>query len=133
MATGRKLWQHADSTRYETAIAGIGPRATPTIAGDRVFTLGATGILNCLELDSGKLVWSRDILTSNQAKAHRWGISCSPLVIDSLVVVSAGGLDERSLVAYHRQTGAFVWGGGARTRPALVRRVWSLWLDASRS
>ena len=112
LATGRKLWQHADSTRYETAIAGVGPRATPTIAGDRVFTLGATGILNCLELDTGKLIWSRDIVTGNQAKAHMWGISCSPLVLDSLVVVSAGGPDERSLVAYHRQTGAFVWGGG---------------------
>ena len=41
-----------------------------------------------------------------------WGISCSPLVLDTLVVVSAGGPDERSLVAYHRQNGAFVWGGG---------------------
>ncbi len=113
MATGRKLWQHADSTRYESAVAGIGPRATPTIAGDRVFALGATGILNCLELDSGKLVWSRNIISSNEAQAHMWGVSCSPLVLDSLVVVSAGGPAERSLVAYHRQTGAFVWGGGA--------------------
>ena len=113
LATGRKLWQHADSTRYETAIAGIGPRATPTIAGDRVFTLGATGILNCLDLASGALIWSRDILADNRAKAHMWGISCSPLVLDTLVVVSAGGPDERSLVAYHRQNGAFVWGGGA--------------------
>lgn len=113
LATGRKLWHHADSTRYETVIAGIGPRATPTIAGDRVFTLGATGILNCLELASGALIWSRDILADNGAEAHVWGISCSPLVLDSLVVVSAGGPNERSLVAYHRENGAFVWGGGA--------------------
>lgn len=112
LATGRKLWHHADSTRYETVIAGIGPRATPTIAGDQVFALGATGILNCLDLASGALIWSRDILADNQAEAHIWGISCSPLVLDSLVVVSAGGPDERSLVAYHRQTGAFIWGGG---------------------
>ena len=112
LATGRKLWQHADSTRYETAIAGVGPRATPTIAGDRVFTLGATGILNCLDLATGALIWSRDILADNQAEAHIWGISCSPLVLDTLVVVSAGGPNERSLVAYHRQNGEFVWGGG---------------------
>ena len=112
LATGRKLWQHADSTRYESAVAGVGPRATPTIAGDRVFTMGATGILNCLDLASGTLIWSRDILADNRAKAHWWGISCSPLVLDTLVVVSAGGPDERSLVAYHRQTGALVWGGG---------------------
>lgn len=113
LATGRKLWHHADSTRYETVIAGIGPRATPTIAGDRVFTLGATGILNCLDLASGALIWAQDILADNEAEAHLWGISCSPLVLDSLVVVSAGGPDEHSLVAYHRQSGAFVWGGGA--------------------
>ena len=113
LATGRKLWHHADSTRYETVIAGIGPHATPTIAGDRVFTLGATGILNCLELASGALIWSRDILADNEAEAHVWGISCSPLVLDSLVVVSAGGPGDRSLVAYHRENGAFVWGGGA--------------------
>ncbi len=113
LATGRKLWHRADSTRYETVIAGIGPRATPTIAGDQVFTMGATGILNCLDLASGALIWSRDILADNRAEAHTWGISCSPLVLDTLVVVSAGGPDERSLVAYHRQNGAFVWGGGA--------------------
>ena len=112
LATGRKLWHHADSTRYETVIAGVGPRATPTIAGDQVFTLGATGILNCLELASGAVIWSRDILADNRAEAHIWGISCSPLVLDSLVVVSAGGPDERSLVAYRREDGAFVWGGG---------------------
>ena len=113
LATGRKLWQHADSTRYESAVAGIGPRATPAIAGDRVFTLGATGILNCLDLATGALVWSTDIVSDNRAEANVWGISCSPLVLDTLVVVSAGGPDERSLVAYHRQTGAFVWGGGS--------------------
>ena len=112
LATGRKLWQHADSTRYESAIAGVGPRATPAIAGDRVFTLGATGILNCLDLAGGAQIWSRDILADNRAEANMWGNSCSPLVLDTLVVVSAGGPDERSLVAYHRQTGAFVWGGG---------------------
>ena len=112
LATGRKLWQHADSTRYESAVAGVGPRATPTIAADRVFTLGATGILNCLDLATGAQIWSRDILADNRAEANVWGISCSPLVLDTLVVVSAGGPDQRSLVAYHRQTGAFVWGGG---------------------
>ena len=113
LATGRKIWSHADSTRYETAVAGVGPRATPTIAGDQVFTLGATGILNCLDLASGTRLWQRDIISDNGAKVHMWGVSCSPLVLDSLIVVSAGGPDGRSLVAYERDSGAFVWGGGA--------------------
>jgi outer membrane protein assembly factor BamB len=112
LATGRKLWSHADSARYETTVAGIGPRATPTIDGDQVFTMGATGILNCLDLTSGARIWSRDILTDNGATAHMWGISCSPLVLNSLIVVSAGGPDGRSLVAYHRDSGEPIWGGG---------------------
>jgi len=112
LATGRKLWSHADSTRYETAVAGIGPRATPTIDGDQVFALGAKGILNCLDLASGRRVWWRDILSDNGAEAHMWGVSCSPMVLDSLVVVSAGGPNGRSLVAYDRTSGEFVWGGG---------------------
>ncbi len=112
LATGRKLWSHADSTRYETTLAGVGPRATPTIDGDRVFTLGATGILNCLDLSSGSLIWSRDIRADNEAKVPMWGYSGSPLALDDLVVVSAGGSDGRSLVAYRRQNGEFVWGGG---------------------
>ena len=112
LASGRKLWSHADSARYETAVAGVGPRATPTIDGDLVFTFGATGILNALDLATGKSVWSRNAVAESEAKVHMWGVSCSPLVLDSLVVVSAGGPDGRSLVAYDRHSGDFVWGGG---------------------
>ena len=111
--TGQILWSHADSTRYATTLAGIGPRATPTIAADRVYTLGATGLLNCLDLTTGAPLWQRDILADNDAEVTIWGVSGSPLVLDSLVVVSAGGTQGRSLVSYHKDTGAFVWGGGS--------------------
>lgn len=109
--SGEILWSHGDSTRYETALGGIGPRATPTLDGDRVFTMGATGRLNCLDLSSGRRLWTRDTLADGGRQAH-WGMSSSPLVIDSLVVVSAGGADGHSLVAYHRLTGQRVWSGG---------------------
>jgi len=112
LASGRKLWSHTDSTRYESGMGGVGPRATPTIDGDQVFALGATGLLNCLDLTSGQLIWSRDIVSDNNAQIPMFGFSGSPLVLDSLVVVSAGGPDGRSLVAYHRQSGKFIWGGG---------------------
>src|SRR5207245_3392213 len=92
---------------------GEGPRATPTVAGDRVFALGSTGRLNCLELETGKAIWSKDIVRDNQGEMNEWGISCSPLVTHELVVVSAGGGNHRSLVAYETATGDFVWGGGA--------------------
>ncbi|MFQ5650407.1 MAG: hypothetical protein ACE5IY_10740 [bacterium] len=58
LLSGKVLWQHGDQARYQTVLGGTGPRATPTIAAGRVYTLGATGILNCLELTTGSRVWS---------------------------------------------------------------------------
>jgi outer membrane protein assembly factor BamB len=78
-----------------------------------VFTLGATGILNCLELASGRRLWSKDIREENNAENPFWGSACSPLVVDDLVVVSAGGTDNDSLVAYRQEDGKRVWSGGS--------------------
>ena len=113
LMSGQERWSHSDHDRYEVTPAGVGPRATPTIVGDRVYTLGATGILNCLDLGTGERIWSEDILYDNNAELASWGISGSPLVLDDLVVVSAGGPEGKSLVAYHKDTGARVWSGGS--------------------
>jgi outer membrane protein assembly factor BamB len=111
--SGRERWHHSDHDRYEATPAGVGPRATPTIVGDRVYTLGATGILNCLDLATGTRIWSEDILYDNDAELASWGMSGSPLVLDDLVVVSAGGPEGKSLVAYHKDTGERIWRGGS--------------------
>ena len=113
LKSGREQWSHSDHDRYEATPAGVGPRATPTIVEDRVYTLGATGILNCLDLTTGERIWSEDILYDNGAELASWGISGSPLVLDDLVVVSAGGRDGKSLVAYHKDTGERVWRAGS--------------------
>jgi outer membrane protein assembly factor BamB len=126
--TGSVLWLHTDSGQYKTAIAGEGPRATPTIHNGRVYTLGATGVLNCLELATGKPVWKRHIatdaaldldapvdqigLSSNRNKAKEWGYTSSPLIVDDKVVVSAGGENGKSLFAYDTADGETVWSGG---------------------
>ena len=111
--SGQERWSHGDHDRYEATPAGVGPRATPTIVEDRVYTLGATGILNCLDLATGERIWSEDILYDNNAELASWGMSGSPLVLDDLVVVSAGGKNGKSLVAYHKDTGERVWGSGS--------------------
>ena len=111
--SGRERWHHSDHDRYEATPAGVGPRATPTIVGDRVYTLGATGILNCLDLATGERIWSEDILYDNDAELASWGMSGSPLVLDDLVMVSAGGRGGKSLVAYHKDTGERIWRGGS--------------------
>ena len=110
--TGSPLWSYLYPAHFQSTLAGEGPRATPTVDRDRVFTLGSNGNLNCLDLETGKPIWSKDILRDNQAKIEGWGMSSSPLVVDGLVVLSAGGNHNRSLVAYRAATGEFVWGGG---------------------
>jgi outer membrane protein assembly factor BamB len=111
--SGRSRWTHADPARYATTIAGEGPRTTPTIDGERVFALGATGILNCLDLRTGRRIWTTNILTANGSATPVWGLSGSPLVLGERVIVSAGGPDHRSLVAYDKATGRFLWGAGS--------------------
>ncbi len=127
--TGSVLWLHTDPGQYKTAIAGEGPRATPTIHGGMVYTLGATGMLNCLKLTTGKPVWRRKIpadaglkldnpvdqtgLSANRNKSKEWGYASSPLMVDDKVVVSAGGENGRSLLAYNTATGEPAWAGGS--------------------
>lgn len=112
LATGGERWSHTDRARYDNPVAGEGPRATPTIHAGLVFTQGSTGILNCLVLASGEVRWTKNILKDNDARLPEWGVAGSPLILDKLVVVSAGGTKGRSLVAYDQQTGDRVWSGG---------------------
>jgi outer membrane protein assembly factor BamB len=124
LRSGKPLWSHADTARYETVIAGIGPRATPTIAGARVYAMGATGLLNALDLASGRKLWSRDVPKETRASLPDWGRSCSPLVLDGRVIVIAGGPDGHRLVAYDAESGTLVWaagdGGASYSSPTLV-------------
>ncbi len=112
LSDGSVKWAHGDDARYESTVAGTGPRATPTISQGRVYTLGSTGLLNALDLETGKRIWRHDIATENEAVQPDWGRSGSPLAVDDLVVVSAGGANGRSLVAYRRDSGEPEWHGG---------------------
>lgn len=110
--TGRLVWSHADGVHYQSGLAGQGPRCTPTVSSNRVFTLGATGILNCLDIRDGRVVWSRDIVRDAQSRIPEWGFAGSPLVYDGKVVVSAGGRAGHSLLAYRSETGELAWAAG---------------------
>lgn len=112
LLTGALVWKHTDQQHYASSLAGTGPRTVPTIVDQRVYTLGGTGLLNCLELSDGKLVWSKNIVTDNESVVPEWGVSCSPLVTDGMVIVCAGGKKDRSLVAYDEATGDLVWAAG---------------------
>lgn len=121
VATGELQWWNGVKARHETQLGGVGPRSTPTIHQGKVYALGATGILRCLDMTNGREIWSNDLLSefnipADQANEEvRWGRSASPLVIDNVVIVPPGGPPGGpyvSLVAYNKQTGKEVWRGG---------------------
>jgi outer membrane protein assembly factor BamB len=122
--TGIERWKHAYPARFNEVMGGEGPRATPTIADGAVYSLGAIGMLACLDLATGQHRWSVNILEGN--KNVRWGMSGSPLVFDQVVVVNPGAQTDstkgRALVAYDRKTGDVVWTAGAAGQPE-ARRV----------
>jgi outer membrane protein assembly factor BamB len=112
LVSGRPLWVHADRVRFDSVIAGDGPRAVPTIDGGRVFSVGSTGLLNALDAETGRTLWSHDIVKENGAIVPDFGKVTAPLVVGERVVVSAGGPGGRSLVAYEKDTGELAWSTG---------------------
>jgi outer membrane protein assembly factor BamB len=108
---GEPVWTHTDKARYD-GIGGPGPRATPAVADGRVYAVGATGILNCLDATTGEVQWSNDVQADNGAARVEHGVCASPLVDGDRVIVCPTGIGGPSLVAYHRLTGARLWQAG---------------------
>lgn len=112
VATGRLCWAYRHPGRFYAALAGLGPRSTPTVHQGKVYSLGALGHLACLDGATGKPLWTHEIVSENQAPMPQWGKSCSPLVYEGKVIVSAGGAEGKSLVAYDAEKGEVVWTAG---------------------
>src|SRR5678816_3749012 len=112
LATGDELWSHGERAFFTNPMAGPGPRATPTIDGDRLFTFGSTGLLGAYDAATGRLLWQHDVPHEHGATIPEHGMTGSPLVVDGLVVVSAGGPSGHSLVAYRADGGELAWHGG---------------------
>jgi outer membrane protein assembly factor BamB len=117
IATGNPVWGHSVAGRHYNPMGGLGPRSTPTIHQGRVYALGATGVLRCLDGSTGKLLWSDDLrkrygLSADEDEAMvMWGRAASPLVVDNLVVVPGGGLPgkAKNLVAFDADSGRVAW------------------------
>jgi outer membrane protein assembly factor BamB len=110
VTTGEPVWRHRDAVRFWESNGGAGPRATPTLSNGRVYTFGATGILNALDENDGAVVWSRNVASDSDTKVPIWGFVSSPLVVNDVVIVAASG----KLVGYEIATGKPRWIGPVR-------------------
>jgi outer membrane protein assembly factor BamB len=107
VSTGQPVWRHRDAVRFYESNGGAGPRGTPTLHEDRVFAVGATGILKVLDAFTGKQVWTRNIADDTKRAVPYWGIASSPLIVNDLVIAASAG----TLVAYDIANGDLKWKG----------------------
>ena len=106
-ATGKIIWTHEYPVRY-TISYPAGPRCTPNVDGDRVYTLGAEGDLHCLNISDGKVVWSRDLKKDYSTKAALWGYAAHPLIDGDKLLCLAGGPGSH-IVAFNKSDGSEIW------------------------
>jgi outer membrane protein assembly factor BamB len=109
VGAGKPMWKFSYPTDFADGQTGVhGPRSTPVIAGSKVVTLGAEGMLNCLTLEKGEKIWSRSLPKDYQASLGYFGFGTSPIVEQNLVLVNVGG-KSAAIAAFNLNDGKEVW------------------------
>lgn len=108
-ATGRELWTMQYPARFTETLGGDGPRATPTLDGERVYTLGAEGHLFCVKAADGEVIWNRHVLKDFGGENLTWAMSGSPLIVDDMALVTSSGVRAPAIQAYDKLTGKLRW------------------------
>ena len=109
--TGRIVWTHEWQTNYSglQLVYAIGPRATPTVDGDRVYVLGTMGNLFALDASTGRVVWQRDFVKDFNASIPSWGITNAPLVDGDRLICVVGGEPDGKVMALDKLNGREIW------------------------
>jgi len=125
--TGKKLWAYEHDTKYSDMLGyNNGPRCSPVIDGNRVYTYSAEGQLHCVSLDAGELIWNVDTFEQFGVIQNFFGVGSTPIVFDDLLIVSVGGSppggppdiysaqgnvesNGTGVVAFDKFTGKVVW------------------------
>jgi len=109
--TGSVLWTHEWATSYRMLQGSyaIGPRATPTVDGDRVYVVGASGVLRCVNVQTGNLIWTKNYIEDYDTSVATWGVASAPLVDGDRLIAIVGGEPDALVVAFNKQTGEELW------------------------
>jgi len=127
LSTGEPLWAHRDDDRFNESMGGPGPRATPTFDSSKIYSLGATGQLNCLDAATGRSLWEDppNVLEATSGLNLEWAMSGSPLVVDGRVIVIPGGA-RGGVAAFDAETGELSWAVGNRPASYAAPRLFEI-------
>jgi outer membrane protein assembly factor BamB len=107
--SGKILWTRQWDADYQGISYGIGPRATPTVDGDRVYIVGGSGVLLCLESRTGNVVWKKDYVRDYGMQMPTWGITSAPLIDGERLITIVGGQPDAKVMAFDKLTGKEIW------------------------
>lgn len=124
LRSGEEIWCNRESAFFQHE-HGDGPRSTPSIINGSVVTLGATGVLTCLDLVTGDVRWKKSLFDVPSNQNLQFGTTCSPVLFDDRVFVTPGGGNGRSALCFDLRTGDEVWRSGddhaSYASPAVVK------------
>jgi len=122
--TGKRYWKFRYQTQYRDRYGyNNGPRSSPVIDGDRVYTYGAEGKLYCLKLKTGKVDWMRHLSKEFHVSQEFFGVASTPLVEGNLLIVNVGAPGGPEVVALNKLTGKLVWGAGDQWGPSYASPI----------
>jgi len=112
--TGNELWRSkVDSIFIDVDGWGDAPRSTPAVDGKNLYCLSGQGELTALDKITGKIIWKRDFVKEFGSTRPRWGYSTSPMLIDDMVLIEAGGIDSNTFIAFDKNSGEIKWAKGS--------------------
>jgi outer membrane protein assembly factor BamB len=124
--TGKTLWEHSTPMTFQSDAAremGNGPYSSPLVAGNRIFTTGVSGRLQCLDTKSGKPVWTEELWSTHRGSEMMYGYASSPIAFRQTIIVPVGGRG-RAVMAFQQADGRVAWSrndfGNVYSSPVLI-------------
>jgi hypothetical protein len=124
--TGQTLWEHTTPMTFQSDVAremGNGPYSAPLVVGDRLFTTGVAGRLQCLDKKSGQLLWTQQLWADHRGSQMMYGYASSAIAFRNFVIVPVGGRGK-ALMAFHQADGKVAWSrndfGNVYSSPILI-------------